>query len=381
MLSALVRARNLGPNSFHYCRLSVDEESGKSETVFSGQVSAKRTIVHRTGFMRVGLDGLAFHGAGKGDLVLEFGLEGPGLVELRDLRLISVSAMKEAYEGRKVLTENYFHALLEDQRIGQKARPESLFSLRGLAFLLTAYLPLGDWRNPILEWSRFAFLVFAATFAPAILMRRQWADHERFLLPMTRIPRFLLGMEDRSEDQSIPSIWGNGIMWVGHILRLVPPAGLFLLPTRRSQSQYRVEPRFLFQPFPLRRHVSGSHPDGLGHGRRNRSIHGIERAGGITIGGVIHLTTLHGRGVDNFLNLGSYDPRRDWGQFDSWHATATDRLLKGKPLVSSVDFINPMGGAMAFAAGGTVATTVLRQFFAGFWFHPIGFILGPSQMM
>ena len=36
---------------------------------------------------------------------------------------------------------------------------------------------------------------------------------------------------------------------------------------------------------------------------------------------------------------------------------------------------------MIFAGGGTTLTVILRQVFAGFWFHPIGFIMGPSVMM
>jgi len=31
--------------------------------------------------------------------------------------------------------------------------------------------------------------------------------------------------------------------------------------------------------------------------------------------------------------------------------------------------------------GVTMLLTVVRQFFSGFWFHPVGFILGSSHMM
>ena len=103
--------------------------------------------------------------------------------------------------------------------------------------------------------------------------------------------------------------------------------------------------------------------------------------GGIVIGGVIYLATLYGRGVENFESLGTFDPETQIGEFDSWHNTATERYLKGESLVAWSDFSNPTGIAMAFAAAGTALVAVLRQFFAGFWFHPIGFILGPSEMM
>lgn len=215
MLSVLVRARDLGSDAFYYCHLHFDEEAEKGESLFSGRGSTKKTVIHRTGFKRVGLDGLTFYGSPNRNFVLEFGLDGPGVVEFRDLKLINVSAMREAYEGRKVLTEADFNALAEDQRGGQIARPDSLFSLRGLIFLLAAYLPLGDWGDTILAWSSLALLILAASFALSVIMRRQWVDHERFLLPMTRIPRFLLGMEDEEKDRAVPSFWGNKIMWAG----------------------------------------------------------------------------------------------------------------------------------------------------------------------
>ena len=46
-------------------------------------------------------------------------------------------------------------------------------------------------------------------------MRRQWVDHERFLLLITRIPRFLLGIEEKEGERGFPAIWTNRIMWAG----------------------------------------------------------------------------------------------------------------------------------------------------------------------
>ena len=90
------------------CSLLVDDVTGASETLFCGRSSSKKNITHRTGFQRVGLDGLTFPVGKKEDFVLEFALEGTGLVEFRDLKLIEVSAIREVYQGRKVLTEAAF---------------------------------------------------------------------------------------------------------------------------------------------------------------------------------------------------------------------------------------------------------------------------------
>ena len=34
-----------------------------------------------------------------------------------------------------------------------------------------------------------------------------------------------------------------------------------------------------------------------------------------------------------------------------------------------------------YLPAGAAAITLLRQLFPGFWFHPVGFLVGPSQMM
>lgn len=43
--------------------------------------------------------------------------------------------------------------------------------------------------------------------------------------------------------------------------------------------------------------------------------------------------------------------------------------------------IRPQTWATLYGAGTVAAVTVLRQFFAGFWFHPIGFIVGGTWMI
>ena len=104
--------------------------------------------------------------------------------------------------------------------------------------------------------------------------------------------------------------------------------------------------------------------------------------GGILIGGAVYLGVCYSRGVENFGNLGTFDPEIEvFGSFISWHTAASERYFESGTQVALEDFKNPVGGAMLFAAAMTTLTAVLRQFFAGFWFHPIGIILGPSEMM
>jgi hypothetical protein len=49
--------------------------------------------------------------------------------------------------------------------------------------------------------------------------------------------------------------------------------------------------------------------------------------------------------------------------------------------VSAAGGLQPSTWGLIFGAAVTTALTILRQLFAGFWFHPIGFILGSSHMI
>jgi hypothetical protein len=48
---------------------------------------------------------------------------------------------------------------------------------------------------------------------------------------------------------------------------------------------------------------------------------------------------------------------------------------------TAASWFNPAWVAFGFGAVVTMILSVLRQMFAGFWFHPIGFVLGSSNFM
>ena len=61
-------------------------------------------MVHKTGFIRVGTNGLIVPDEVGEVVVLELGLRGPRKVEFHDFKFLNVSALSGAYEGKKVLT-------------------------------------------------------------------------------------------------------------------------------------------------------------------------------------------------------------------------------------------------------------------------------------
>jgi hypothetical protein len=97
--------------------------------------------------------------------------------------------------------------------------------------------------------------------------------------------------------------------------------------------------------------------------------------GGILIGGWSFLSTSYALGGDNLRYFWAYDAKA-WYFADFNRALAT---ASGGPGGSSGWETSTFG--YLWGAGGAVLLTVLRQLFAGFWLHPLGFILGSTHMM
>lgn len=106
--------------------------------------------------------------------------------------------------------------------------------------------------------------------------------------------------------------------------------------------------------------------------------------GAFTIGGWVYLSNTYGYGADNYFRSSGLFGTQVWGyeSFGTEMTAATEKMLKGDGVGSS-----PSGGPgaalVSFCFGIIVTTmlTVVRQLFAGFWFHPVGFILGSTEMM
>jgi hypothetical protein len=103
--------------------------------------------------------------------------------------------------------------------------------------------------------------------------------------------------------------------------------------------------------------------------------------GGMIIGGWVFLSNSYALGGETTRYGWAYDAK-PW-YFFSYNqevASATNRFL-GNAGGESAHSIDPQWYAMGYAALGTVFITVMRQNFAGFFFHPIGFVLGSTNFM
>ena len=104
---------------------------------------------------------------------------------------------------------------------------------------------------------------------------------------------------------------------------------------------------------------------------------------GIVIGGWLYLTSVYGFGAGKFFDTSQFGDRL--GAFRTFNA----ELASAQSAMSGSHAAAPSGGAAsqarlwALGFGGitTALVTLLRQSFSGFWFHPIGLLVGPSDML
>lgn len=217
LVSVLARGRNLGANAVLYCRVYYDDNTSFDIEAFTEpRPFEKATFLHRKGFQRYGVYGLEFGRAVQDHVDIEFRLVGEGTLELADPKLMSVAAFESLFVGRQTVSEAEYRALRKCEQTAYVMKPDSLWSWAGARAILCGYIPVQDWRRPVAAWMAFIALLLLATFAVALIMRRQWVKNERYPLPPARIPSALLGVDDEDAAKRVlPAIWGNPTMWVG----------------------------------------------------------------------------------------------------------------------------------------------------------------------
>lgn len=221
LVSVLLRPSDPGPTTYYYCRIYPDEATEYTE-VFRESAPTKPTFMHPTGFQRVGAYGVRLPPGIRDYATVEFGLAGPGRLELADAKLFSVAALESAFTGKQQVSEREYAALPETERAGLVVKPDTLWSWRGIKYILGAYIPWRDWAQPLASWTTFFALILLATLCITVILRKQWAENERYPMPLTRIPLALLGLDDQTKpDARLPAIWKNPMMWIGFGTTLV----------------------------------------------------------------------------------------------------------------------------------------------------------------
>ncbi|MBI2299585.1 MAG: hypothetical protein HYU66_11705 [Armatimonadetes bacterium] len=82
-----------------------------------------------------------------------------------------------------------------------------------------ATVPWRHWLGPILSWTGLLTLVYVTFFCLSVVLRRQWADHEKLVFPLTALPLTLIG-----DDTAAPFL-RNRLTWIGVAI----PSAIYLL--------------------------------------------------------------------------------------------------------------------------------------------------------
>jgi hypothetical protein len=214
LVSVLLRPEHLDADSHYYVRFYPDSSDNMQEALYS-RVVRKPTVVHPEGFQREGIYGFNIPGETETALHMEIGLEGTGTLYVADPQLRSVLAMEQLFTGRREISHSDFDALPENRRFGMAVKPDHLFSVAGLRYLLGGYIPWEAWWRPMLAWGGMLSLILLGTLSIAVVMRRKWIDSERFSMPLTRIPTMLIGDDDASGGPFLSTFWRNRVLWMG----------------------------------------------------------------------------------------------------------------------------------------------------------------------
>ena len=88
---------------------------------------------------------------------------------------------------------------------------------------------------------------------------------------------------------------------------------------------------------------------------------------------------MYSEGMSNYRLVDHFNgDTAPWSQFEA-SAAEVEPMVTGETVAAHGASPQVLGGL--FAAGTTVALVALRAIFPGFWFHPAGFILGPTSML
>ena len=219
MIFFQAKAEKLDSGSFYFVRVRQPGSDAVQEILRSSEPAVVDKL-NPEGFVPVGLYGFQFLSLDSATEVdLEFGLSGSGQVEIKNPKLFNVSALETIFTGVQTVSAAEYAKLTPSERAGVIPRPENLFSMAGVVFLLKSGIPFLEWTELLVVWGSLIAFILVGALAINVLMRRAWVDGERLPLPLARIPQALVGNPE--EEGPFARIWSMRVFWVGAILALI----------------------------------------------------------------------------------------------------------------------------------------------------------------
>ncbi len=218
LYSMLVKVDELQKNSFYFVEMQAD--TGAVQNILMSASVTKPTFANQGGFMRVGVSPITIPPDLQSNLTFRIGMEGEGALVLQDIQFFNVEAIEGLFSGRNLTTESDLAKLGPDERDFLVVKPDNMFSLRGLRFLVSGYIPLRQWLQPAAVWIVLFGGLFAGFLGLNILLRKQWAENERFAFPQVILPRNLFAETEDDQGGVCYALLRNRAMWLGLIITL-----------------------------------------------------------------------------------------------------------------------------------------------------------------
>ena len=79
-----------------------------------------------------------------------------------------------------------------------------------------APIPWGAWVRPLSAWSLFFAILCFVMVCIAVILRKQWIEHERLVYPLVQLP--LAMIRDGDEGERVPPFFKSAVMWIGFLI-------------------------------------------------------------------------------------------------------------------------------------------------------------------
>ncbi len=216
LISFLAHTDKVEAETEIFCR-SFSDDNPAAVKLASGRRADKKTYLHKLGYTRIGSYGVIPGPNCQSNIIVQLGLKGRGSVTFADPKLMSVYALEAAFSGRKMMLQSEYDKLKPEERpAGVVIKPDNMWSLAGLTFLVKGYIPIREWLRPAAVWGSYMLMLCMAFFCINVMMRKKWAESERYPMPNTRIPLAMIGAEDKV-DNPFSTLWRNRWTWIGII--------------------------------------------------------------------------------------------------------------------------------------------------------------------
>ncbi len=219
LFSCLVRASGFQTTSYYYVKTKVDD--GMPYNLLLGSAETAPTFDNQGGFLRIGRSPVNIPSDLKQTYTILIGLNGPGKLAIQDVEFFNSQAVEGAYTGAKVIRASKLKlspeegGLPDNERDFTFVKPDNMFSLAGIKYLCTGFIPLQQWVRPIIAWTLLIGALFMGFFGSNVLMRKQWVDSERFTFPMNILPRQLFGEDAQDIGTIVQRLVKNKVLWIG----------------------------------------------------------------------------------------------------------------------------------------------------------------------